>query len=192
MTQANTPGASGPPGALKTPVDRLITRLARRFGGGQSKEVERFIKFSFVGALGFVIDFGAVILLQATVLPAESDSNVALVSTIAFVLAVCNNFLWNRYWTYPDSRAYSIRRQITQFAIVSVIGLALRNLWIGGTYAFFGEQSTRLLQSVDAGYAPGLVEQNSHGTLIALVFGVLIVMFWNFLANRYWTYSDID
>jgi len=177
---------------LTTPVDGLITDLSQKIGRGKAKEVERFIKFAFVGTLGFVIDIATVIILQNSLLPPENDQNVLLANSIAFVLAVCSNFIWNRVWTYPDSRSYSVHRQITQFAIVSVIGLVIRNLWINGTYEYLGQLSTTILQGAISGYAPELIDQNKLGTTIALVFGVLIVMIWNFVANRFWTYNDIE
>ena len=46
--------------------------------------------------------------------------------------------------------------------------------------------------SLSADYAPALLDQHKIGTMIALFFGVIAVMFWNFLANRYWTYNDVD
>ena len=195
MSHAVTPDAPDPSSTrpqLKTPVDGLIAALSRKIGGGKAKEVERFIKFAFVGTLGFVIDIGALLILQNTVLPPENDQNVLIANSIAFVLAVCSNFIWNRVWTYPDSRSYSVRRQLTQFAIVSVIGLVIRNVWISGTYEQLGQLSTTILKSANAGYAPQLVDQNKLGTTIALVFGVLIVMIWNFVANRFWTYNDVE
>ena len=179
---------------VAVPLDDLIVGLSRKIGRGQAKEVERFIKFAFVGTLGFIIDVGTVVLLQNTLLPPapENDQNVVLASSIAFVLAVCSNFIWNRFWTYPDSRSYSIRRQLTQFGIVSVIGLLIRNVWISSTYEMLGQASTVVLQSALPAYAPTPVDQYKLGTTIALVFGVLIVMIWNFAANRLWTYNDVD
>ena len=194
MSQAVRPEASKAAGRhrVNTPIDSLITELSIRIGRGQAKEVERFIKFAFVGTLGFVIDLGTVIILQNTVLPPENAETVTLVNSIAFVLAVCSNFVCNRFWTYPDSRSYSLQRQLTQFAIVSVIGLLIRNLWINGAYEYLGQVSTAVLQAAFVDYAPALIDQNKLGTTIALVFGVLIVMIWNFVANRFWTYSDVD
>lgn len=194
MSQAvrpDAPNATRTYRRVTTPVDGLITSLSRKIGRAKAKEVERFIKFAFVGALGFVIDVGSVIILQNSLLPPENDQNVLLANSIGFVLAVCSNFIWNRVWTYPDSRSYSVRRQLTQFAIVSVIGLVIRNLWISGAYEYFGQLSTAILQGAISDYAPQLIDQNKLGTTIALVFGVLIVMMWNFIANRFWTYSDV-
>ncbi len=183
---------------VTTPIDSIILALSLRIGGSRAKEVERFIKFAFVGILGFVIDAGTVLVLQNTVLPPVNElseplaSNVALTQSIAFVLAVCSNFVWNRLWTYPDSRSQSAQRQLTQFAIVSVIGWAIRTLWIGLSYEPLGNLSTAVLSTVNADYAPALLDQHKVGTMIALFFGVIVVMFWNFLANRYWTYNDVE
>ena len=184
--------------SVSTPIDRLIVLVAQRFGGDKAKELERFIKFAFVGLLGFVIDSGTVIILQNSLLPPVTaaneplDANVALATTVAFVLAVCSNFVWNRLWTYPDSRSRSARKQLTQFAIVSVIGWALRTLWIDFAYQALGELTTTLIQVLHADYAPALLDQNKLGTMLALFFGVIVVTAWNFLANRYWTYNDVD
>lgn len=194
MSQAVTPDApdgTQPYQRVATPIDNLIVAMSLKIGRGQAKEVERFIKFAFVGTLGFIIDIGTVILLQNTVLPPESDRQVLLANSIAFVLAVCSNFIWNRFWTYPDARSYSIRRQLAQFGIVSVIGLIIRNVWISSTYEVLGQLSTTALQGMLSDYAPTLIDQNKLGTTIALVFGVLIVMIWNFAANRLWTYNDV-
>jgi putative flippase GtrA len=188
----DAPNAARPYQRVAASLDDLIAGLSRKIGRGQSKEVERFIKFAFVGTLGFLIDVGTVIFLQNTLLPPENDQHVLLANSIAFVLAVSSNFIWNRFWTYPDSRSYSIRRQLTQFGIVSVIGLLIRNVWISSTYEMLGQLSTAMLQSALADYAPSAIDQNKLGATIALVFGVLIVMMWNFAANRLWTYNDIE
>ncbi|MCY4145517.1 MAG: GtrA family protein [Chloroflexi bacterium] len=184
--------------SVSTPIDRLIMLVAQRLGGSKAKEMDRFIKFAFVGLLGFVIDSGTVIILQNSLLPPVTaaneplDANVAVATTVAFVLAVCSNFVWNRLWTYPDSRSRSARKQLTQFFIVSVIGWFLRTLWIDFAYQALGEAATTLIQMLNADYAPALLDQNKLGTMVALFFGVIAVTAWNFLANRYWTYSDVD
>lgn len=184
--------------SMTTPLDSLIWSLALRIGGPRAKEVERFIKFGFVGVLGFAIDAGTVLILQNTLLPpvnALSEplaNNVALTQSIAFALAVISNFVWNRLWTYPDSRSQSAQRQLAQFAIVSVIGWVIRTLWIAWSYEPLGDLSTALLVMLSPDYAPALLERHKLGTMVALFFGVIVVMFWNFLANRYWTYNDVD
>ena len=68
----------------------------------------------------------------------------------------------------------------------------LRTLWIDFSYQALGELSTQFIQMLNADYAPALLDQNKLGTMVALFFGVIVVTAWNFLANRYWTYNDVD
>jgi putative flippase GtrA len=183
---------------VTTPLDRFIVMLSLRIGGDSAKEYERFIKFAVVGLLGFLIDAGSVLVLQNTFLPPVNAlgealaTNVALTQSIAFFLAVCSNFIWNRLWTYPDSRSQSAQRQLTQFVIVSLIGWVIRTIWIAVSYEPFGRMSANVLSLLGADSMPALLDQHKIGTMIALFFGVIAVMFWNFLANRYWTYNDVD
>lgn len=197
MTQAADTLSEKPKRTLVTPIDRLIIAVANAVGGSKAKEVERFLKFAMIGVLGAMIDFGILNLLQSTILPPPSDTtgfsfNVALVVSISFVCAVSSNFFWNRYWTYPDSRTRSIRRQLAQFFTVSVIGWSARTLWISLSYGFLGVFVVGLLQTINPEIVFEIQTQNRIGTNVALFMGIFVVMIWNFLANRYWTYSDVD
>ena len=179
----------------RNPVDRAIVALARR-SGERSREVERFLRFSVVGVVGAVVDLGTLTLLQATVLPPTSDFRVQLATATGFIAAVFNNFLWNRYWTYPDSRTRSIRRQLTQFALVSAVGLAVRTALISATYGPLGAAlmpaALPLIQMAGSEYLPSATDQARLGTTAAWVLAVIVVMMWNFFINRHWTYSDVD
>jgi putative flippase GtrA len=183
---------------LRNPLDVPINTVARRFGD-RAKEVERFLKFALVGAMGAVIDFGTLFVLQATILsPVQphKELKVALATTIAFVLAVTSNFIWNRYWTYPDSRSRSFRRQMAQFTFISFVGWAGRTLWIQSSFQWLGATLMPIvlpeIQIFRPGYVPSASAHDKLGTLAAWVIGVIIVMLWNFFANRYWTYNDVE
>jgi putative flippase GtrA len=182
---------------IRNPLDIPISAIANRFGS-KSKEVERFLKFAFVGALGAVIDAGTLFMLQATVLaPVEpnKDMKVVVASTIAFIIAVISNFTWNRYWTYPDSRSRPIRRQLAQFTFISVVGWVGRTIWISTSYHWLGAVFMPIflpeIQLLRPGYIPSESAEAKLGTMVAWFIGVVIVMVWNFLANRYWTYNDV-
>ena len=84
-------------------------------------EQARFMRFALVGAIGAVIDFGVFNLITHF-----TGINAVIASVISFICAVCSNFIWNRYWTYPDSRTKHITHQLLQFIIISVIGLTIR------------------------------------------------------------------
>ncbi len=183
---------------MRNPLDVPIVAISRRFGD-RSKEVERFLKFAFVGALGAVIDAGTLFVLQATLLPPidpNKSLKVVIASTIAFVAAVCSNFVWNRYWTYPDSRSRPIRRQLTQFAFISFVGWFGRTIWISASYIWLGALLSDLLlpeiQLLRPGYVPSESAEAKIGSMAAWFVGVIIVLLWNFFANRYWTYNDVD
>ncbi len=177
------------------PLDRAIVLLARR-SGARAQEVERFLRFSVVGVIGAVVDLGTLTLLQATLLPPSSRSYVELATAIAFLVAVVNNFLWNRFWTYPDSRSRTIRRQLAQFTLVNAVGLAVRTTLISASYAFLGVTlmplALPLVRVLRPDYLPTATTEAKLGTLSAWVVAVIVVMLWNFFINRYWTYSDVD
>ena len=159
------------------PVESILktARLNRR-------ELKRFAKFSMVGAIGFVIDTGAQNIMVG-VLGMSTGSLRLLAKTISFLLALISNFIWNRYWTYPESRSKRLRVQAAQFALVNAVGLALNLLIFGGVSSLL----IPLLQGL-YGERSGLM----LGTNVGQVCAVAVVLFWNFFVNRHWTYSDVD
>lgn len=175
--------------------NQVILKVSARLGGAKAKEFERFLKFATVGIIGAVIDFGVLNLLQATLLhPAEPrvSLKIALATGIAFTSAVISNFVWNRYWTYPDSRSRAIHRQVTQFFIVNVIGLLFRLAWVKTLYGPFGNVGVDALRTMGLISSFADTATRRLGTNIAQFFAVWIVMVWNFFVNRYWTYNDVE
>ncbi|MBN1563184.1 MAG: GtrA family protein [Anaerolineae bacterium] len=175
--------------------NQIILKIAGRTGGAKAKEVERFLKFATVGIIGAIIDFGVLNLLQATVLsPTDPHgwAKVALATSAAFVAAVASNFIWNRYWTYPDSRSRPIQQQLAQFFLVSLSGWTFRLLWVSTLYGPLGNFGADALQTL--GLTDGLdaTATKKLGTNFAQFFAVWIVMVWNFFVNRYWTYNDVE
>jgi putative flippase GtrA len=155
------------------------------------KEFKRFAKFLAVGTTGFIVDFGVFnLLLKALNFPP------VLAQAISFTLAAINNFLWNRYWTYPDSRSKPILQQFGMFFVLSVIGLLIRT----PIFALFSGPMVALVETMQYGVFAGLIDfvtSTLHvsieqlGLNAALAIAVLVVLFWNFFANRFITYSDV-
>jgi len=144
------------------------------------KERSRFIRFAIVGAIGAVVDFGFFNLLVGFTPIAAIWASAA-----SFTAAVVSNFVWNRYWTYPDSRSKPIAKQLTQFVIVSIFGLGIRVI-------MFALLEIPLIQLSAQFFPPDFfLSATTIGHNVTLALAILVVMFWNFLANRYWTYSDI-
>jgi putative flippase GtrA len=139
-------------------------------------ERRKFIKFGIVGIIGSVVDFGVFNLL-ASLLKFPSIWS----SVVSFSLAVINNFLWNRYWTFPETRHIPIARQLTQFAIVSLAGLAIRT-------PLFAWLEKLLIPLADK-YIPNFLTPTIIGHNIALALVILVVMLWNYFINRFWTFK---
>lgn len=144
--------------------------------GLKPKEAERFFKFLVVGTIGFVLDFGLL-----TFLVEVFGLWTILANTISFSAAVVSNFTWNRYWTYPESRSKKKRVQLPQFAMVSVMGLLLNNFILFILHAPFD----KLLVAV---HAPPAIQ----GYMPAKIIATVVVLFWNFFINRYWTYGHVS
>lgn len=193
LTEQTAPAT--PNKGIRTPLDPIIRFVAQRFGP-KSKEVERFLRFAFVGASGALIDFGLVYFLQWTILPPTSGTQAGIAAVIASTCAVISNFIWTRYWVYPEARSRSFRRQLAMFVVVSLIGLAFRFVWVTVAAFPLGDlllpSALPFIEIIRPGYIPGPLAANKFGTLVAQMGAMVIVMFWNFFANRYWTYNDVE
>lgn len=181
----------------------MLAGVSGRFGINP-KEAERFLKFVVVGAIGFIVDFGVLNLLLTTAANWVAEGNwlydllvgiglsasfvttlgPTVAASISFVAAVTSNFLWNRYWTYPDSRTRRKRLQLPMFVLVSIAGILIRIPIITVAHP--------LLRSLVAGIPLLRPYAGRLGANLALAISVVVVMFWNFFANRYWTYNNVS
>jgi len=142
-------------------------------------EKRRFIKFALVGVSGTLIDFGIFNFL----LFFKFSSNFAY--TISFIVAVLNNFYWNRNWTYPESKIHPIKTQLIKFSSVSVAGFLIRT----NLYKIIEQPSIKFAEGIlNKGF---LFSAEVVGKNISLAFVIIVVLFWNYFANRLLTYNDI-
>jgi putative flippase GtrA len=146
------------------------------------KERERFFKFVVVGSFGALVDFGSFHLLMSFLgLRAE------WAQAVSFTLAISSNFIWNRFWTYPDSRSKPIASQLVTFFLVNLVGLAIR------TPIFTSlEGPFRTLFDGFSFIPVWILTADFLGYTFALGVAVVVVMFWNFFINRVWTYNDVE
>lgn len=143
------------------------------------QERERFLRFTFVGFIGAVVDFGVMNFLSHTI-----ELSLVIAGSISFVCAVISNFIWNRYWTYPDSRTRPIRNQLTMFFLVNLAGVIIRL-----PILYFCEPVVLQFFNNMPFTVPASAEFLARNGTLALA--ITIVLFWNFFVNRYWTYNDI-
>lgn len=103
-----------------------------------------------------------------------------LANAIGFCAAVVQNFTLNRLWTFPESRERRAGAQLGQFATVSVIGLAINSAVFWAVSHLMEPMWTALIAE------PTLVKAINNN--LALATAILVVLFWNFTANRLWTF----
>lgn len=144
------------------------------------RERSRFLRYSVVGAIGALVDF-----VVLNVLISTFGVMSLIASVFSFLAAVVSNFTWNRYWTYPDSRSKRVTRQMTEFAIVSGIGLVIRT----PIFALLEPALKTLFNSLSLSIP---ISPDVLGRNLALTVVIGIVMLWNFFVNRLWTFSDVD
>ncbi len=132
-----------------------------------NKEMQRFSRFLTVGAVGTVLDFSLLTMLKLAGLP------TLFANSFSFTAGLINNFTWNRLWTFNDGIPTDWRKQFAQFTLISLFGLALNNI---------------ILLSLE-GVLGNILGQPEWGYLPAKVIATGVVVFWNYFANRMWTFK---
>ena len=119
----------------------------------------KFLKFGIVGLSGLVIDFSITYLLKEKV-----KIHRYISSSVGFTLAASSNYLLNRIWTFESTNS-KIFLEYSSFLIISIIGLAINNLFL---YLF--EKKLRFY--------------------LAKLFAIGVTMIWNFTANYIFTFNQ--
>lgn len=133
----------------------------------QPRIIRQLVKFGLVGAIGSVVDFSVLIILKEQLL-----LNLYVANTFSFTAAVASNFLWNSIWTFRGSFRGRKRHRFIPFLLVSIIGLGINQ-----GILYLAHESTGL-------------DSYQYGYIVAKVAATVVVMIWNFFANKYWTFRE--
>lgn len=95
----------------------MISDLRSRLG--QTRTIGPLIKFSIVGGSGYVINLAVFAVSNGAL-----GINHLLAAVIAFSVAVLNNFIWNRIWTFRSTDV-EVGFQALRFLTVSLGSLCL-------------------------------------------------------------------
>ncbi len=139
----------------------VAAALARTRAGRALRRQHNWIqlaKFSVVGASGYVVNLAV---FTALVLGADLDYRVAAVCS--FLVAVTNNYTWNRLWTFHGERGH-VGYQGARFFFVALLALAAN------------------LVALEVLIALGLPEIAAQAIAIVLVTPI------NFVGNKLWTF----
>ena len=119
---------------------------------------EQLAKFCIVGACGYAVNLAVYALLLNW-----ANLHYRLAATGSFLVAVSNNYLWNRVWTFRHQRGH-VAYQGLRFLVVSV--------------AVYGANLLLLTLLVEAG----------AGKIVAQAIAVVLVTPLNFLGNKLWSF----
>ena len=149
-------------GAARSPAcaARRITRL--RVGRGLRKPANwvQLVKFSAVGATGYVVNLA----VYSTLVKVASVHYI-LAAVLAFCVAVTNNFLLNRHWTFRATDGH-MGFQAARFFTVSVLALGLNLIVL------------ELLVSV-----------GDMDKVVAQAIAILAATPLNFIGNKLWSFG---
>jgi putative flippase GtrA len=139
----------------------VAAALARTRAGRALRRQQNWIqlaKFTAVGASGYVVNLAV---FTALVLGADFDHRLAAVCS--FLVAVTNNYTWNRLWTFHGERGH-VAYQGARFFFVAVLALVAN------------------LVALEILIALGLPEIAAQAIAIVLVTPI------NFVGNKLWTF----
>jgi putative flippase GtrA len=134
--------------------------LRARFGHAlrQRHNWEQLAKFCVVGVSGYAVN-----LVVYTALLDGLDWHYRAAATGSFLVAVTNNYLWNRLWTFRHRRGH-FAYQGLRFFVVSLIVYAL-NLVILSVLVELG-----------------------MGKIVAQAIAIVLVTPANFIGNKLWSF----
>jgi dolichol-phosphate mannosyltransferase len=130
-----------------------------RAGLRKRKNWEQLFKFCFVGAMGYAVN-----LAVYTVLLDVVGVHYISAAVGSFLVAVTNNYTWNRLWTFRDQRG-GVAYQGMRFLIVSTVAL-LANLTVLHFLVTLG-----------------------LGEVIAQAIAIVLVTPVNFVGNKLWSFG---
>jgi putative flippase GtrA len=120
----------------------------------------QLVRFGLVGGIGFVVNVAVY-----TLLVHEAGFYYLVASVVAWLVAVLNNFVLNRHWTF-DAREGRVHFQAARFLVVSLAAEAF---------------SLVLLRV--------LVESAGFAKVPAQALAVAASMPLNFLGNKLWSFA---
>jgi putative flippase GtrA len=118
---------------------------------------EQLAKFCVVGAIGYFLNLAVYVLLL------DAGLHYLLAATGSFLVAVTNNYLWNRAWTFADRRG-GLAAQGARFFVVSLASLGANLLVLN------------------------LLITLGTGKLVGQAIAIVVVTPLNFIGNKLWSF----
>ena len=119
---------------------------------------EQLVKFCAVGATGYVVNLAVYALLLR-----GADLHYVPAAIGSFLVAVTNNYLWNRLWTFRRQRGHVVFQGL-RFFVVSTLALAANLLVLH------------------------LLVRSGVEELVAQAIAIVLVTPVNFIGNKLWSF----
>src|SRR5215207_8665815 len=115
----------------RTTAPGASAALARTRGAlGRSENWLQLIRFCVVGASGYAVNLAVYLVLLKGL-----DLHYLVAATGSFLVAVTNNYTWNRVWTFRGQRGH-VAYQGLRFLVVSTVALAANLVLLYGLVRF--------------------------------------------------------
>ena len=124
------------------------------------RAVRQFIKYCLVGAIGLFVN-----LIVYSLLVKGAHFHYLAGATMSFIVAVTNNFILNKYWTFGNPQG-GMFMQAGRFLIISGTSLVLNLMML------------RLL----------IEDLNLDNKIVAQVIAISLVTVFNFTGNKMWSF----
>jgi len=122
--------------------------------------IKQFIKFAGVGVIGTLTHYATLIALVHA-----ADANAVLASSAGAIVGAIVNYILNYHYTFNSGKKHT--ETVWKFFTIAAVGFILNGLLM-----------TLLTEFLTLFY------------LIAQIVTTGVVLIWNFLGNRLWTFQD--
>ena len=106
------------PRPAPSPQPQGVARVRRALS--TQENWHQLLKFGVVGGSGYVVNLGVFSLVVA-----GFGGHHVLGAALAFLVAVTNNFWWNRHWTFSQ-RDRDARHQASRYLVINVISFVFQ------------------------------------------------------------------
>ncbi|MBN1326221.1 GtrA family protein [Candidatus Falkowbacteria bacterium] len=125
----------------------------------KNETLRQFIKFCVVGFGNTIIDYGVYLFFSRLI-----DLYYLYANILAILVAMTFSFFVNKYWTFGNFEK-EIKIQYAKFFLIGIVYFILYNA------IFYLCVNNLLIYD-----------------LLAKIIAIAIGLFWNFIANKYWTF----
>ena len=122
--------------------------------------LRQFLRFAGVGVIGTIGHYATLIFVVEIL-----DYDPVFGSTIGFLIGALINYFLNRHYTFTTNTRHSIA--LPKFIAVATVGMVINAVVMAALSTYL-----------------------SLHYLLAQVIATGLVLVWNFIANKYWTFAD--